>query len=275
MLQISLDDGLPQRICSDCMNNFINANSFRLICERSQVILEDFFRPHHIDINPILEENKSFYDEPINEVLPTSTTPTKINSYSQFEYLNIEHTDNSSKLTDNLILQTTSTCNETISNSNHTNVVDYNNDYTLIEVNDTSAAAVVVGDDIEIINKLKCEICDKVYKREVHLLRHIKTVHNTNKIEQQIEINEDNKKEEESYAFVCNMCNESFKKSKALQQHENDMHHRNDAAIQKSTQLNEMQLKDRPYMCNICKKSFQSISNRNIHLQSHNDGNKV
>ena len=38
--------------------------------------------------------------------------------------------------------------------------------------------------------------------------------------------------------------------------------------------LKEMHPIERPHMCPICKKTFQSVSNRNTHLQSHNKGNK-
>lgn len=137
------------------------------------------------------------------------------------------------------------------------------------------------------VAKLECDICGKRYKRHAHLRRHLGSHINSNKTDTMLPIRkQDSTLKTRHYIFVCNKCGKRFSKSKALQQHENEA---TCVAIvnpqcrfcnevftglpELDEHLTEMHPRDRPHMCPICKKTFQSVSNRNTHLQSHNKGN--
>lgn len=60
-------------------------------------------------------------------------------------------------------------------------------------------------------------------------------------------------KEEECLETKCSYCKEIFEDQILLETHISNTHH-----------------PDRPHTCPICSKGFQSVSNRNTHIQSHN-----
>ncbi|XP_058450473.1 zinc finger protein 883-like [Malaya genurostris] len=117
-------------------------------------------------------------------------------------------------------------------------------------------------------NLLRCPTCRKVYKRKVHLERHIHS-HSPNQSKSiclpvtsttnSIDENETDPNVE-SVAFTkkiqCRYCNDMFASDELLADHIDVSH-----------------LKDRPYSCPLCRKSFQSASNRNTHMYLHNRGN--
>lgn len=72
-LQIARDDGLPQQICNDCLQNLLNIREFQRASQRSQDILEKYFKASSTATVPI----KLITD--LNE-----------SNFSDFEFLSID-----------------------------------------------------------------------------------------------------------------------------------------------------------------------------------------
>lgn len=277
---MTLDDGLPQQICNICMTNLLNANAFRLNCERSQAVLEQLRNTWCSTSEPIEHESADIED---------SISSPK--SYSDFEFLNIEHVIGQEQLNEVKLVDDQPIAVD-ISVDSRVHCSDAHSD----DDNDSNEGQ----NDVAIDSQFECGICGKAYKRQVHLtlsctyneefthpcvlflqphlLRHMNASHR--------ETSDKSPAEPQSYAFECYKCDAQFAKSKALQRHANEMHscHEQTDVIcelcktvfhtkaELEIHLVENHTKDRPYMCKICKKSFQSISNHNTHVQSHNKG---
>lgn len=87
MLRISIsyklarDDGLPQQICNACLTNLLNIRQFRENCERSQDVLEKFFKGSYESNTLAIQPSKSVR-VPISELNEPN--------FSEFEFLSIE-----------------------------------------------------------------------------------------------------------------------------------------------------------------------------------------
>lgn len=160
------------------------------------------------------------------------------------------------------------------------------------QLDDTSTDS--IHDDSD---SIECNVCGKLYKRKAHLLRHL-LLHKSE--------NDDQKKRHN--VLVCKKCGKRFNKSATLESHLNDgtcedrnvrrMHWILEVKNEKrkfwfqnprcrfcketfseasdlEDHLTKIHPADRPHLCPICKKSFQSVSNRNTHLQSHNKGKSI
>ena len=78
-----------------------------------------------------------------------------------------------------------------------------------------------------------CESCEKVFKREEHLLRHVKAVHGPNKVKFSCpdcgkEFSREDAlvrhKKDGSGRISCDSCNETFCTGKLLKEHYNELH---------------------------------------------------
>ncbi|XP_058823408.1 zinc finger protein 883-like [Topomyia yanbarensis] len=117
-------------------------------------------------------------------------------------------------------------------------------------------------------DELLCPVCNKAYKRKVHLERHVES-HNQKQLEttHSLSVSLTNSVggcpedvSSESLMLTkkaeCRFCGDTFASNEVLAAHTKESHP-----------------KDRPFSCPICKKAFQSISNRNNHLHLHNQDN--
>ncbi|KNC33248.1 hypothetical protein FF38_01989, partial [Lucilia cuprina] len=72
-IKISCNDGLPQKICTDCFSKFCTVSSFRLQCLEAQTILSNIF--DKIDTQSIQDEEvfEGFANEQDNDVKTAKT----------------------------------------------------------------------------------------------------------------------------------------------------------------------------------------------------------
>lgn len=157
---MTLDDGLPQQICDNCMTNLINANAFRLNCERSQDILEQL-RNTWCSTNETTAETKPHLLFPI-EHEPASIDGSILSpkSYSDFEFLNIEHVVGPDQLNDVKLVDT-----QPITISVEYATADTNEQCSDANSDDEDDNEMQQGLDANA--QFKCGICGKAYKRQV------------------------------------------------------------------------------------------------------------
>lgn len=123
---------------------------------------------------------------------------------------------------------------------------------------------------------LSCEFCQKIYKREIHLQRHINK-HHKNESSGEVQM-----------TFLCNLCGKKFTKQEQFNKHTEEITCVSNEAPacrfcketfseipQLRNHLAKNHPKGREHFCPICFKSFPTVSNRNSHLQSHNADNTV
>ncbi|ALC45896.1 CG8301 [Drosophila busckii] len=153
-LQIFPNDGLPQKICSDCFMKFFSLHTFRLACQDAQIKLSNIF--DKIDANTLYDRTDSADD---NE--------KSVNSHQINTAGNIEH--NTTQATTNVGI--------TIESKANLNEVDK----TSTSLCDDEANRFVVGDTLNV--SYACKFCYKskdTYELQHLLLEHISSAHNPN-----------------------------------------------------------------------------------------------
>ncbi len=130
---------------------------------------------------------------------------------------------------------------------------------------------------------LECQYCQKSYKREAHLRRHLLKHNKSSKNPIDLE-NFPRKKRLRS--AQCNKCGKNFTDPESYQHH----NQARDCVPQENPKcrfctialptlddlerhLEKLHPKGKEHLCPICNKSFHSRSNRNTHIQSHNETN--
>lgn len=78
--QISCNDGLPQKICTDCFSKFCTVSSFRVQCLEAQTILSNIF--DKIDTQSIQDDEvfEGFINEQDNDINTKTTTTSSFNA---------------------------------------------------------------------------------------------------------------------------------------------------------------------------------------------------
>ncbi|XP_046806339.1 zinc finger protein 823 [Lucilia cuprina] len=124
-IKISCNDGLPQKICTDCFSKFCTVSSFRLQCLEAQTILSNIF--DKIDTQSIQDEEvfEGFANEQDNDVKTAKTQSVGEAATSAAEVLltvhlkSIEHTLEAT--TEKSITSSNSSSNNKNNNSNNNN----------------------------------------------------------------------------------------------------------------------------------------------------------
>lgn len=198
LFQISENDGLPQKLCADCYERLALINAFRILCEDSQEILRNIFKAD--DQKTIVNDNK--------------TSIESANDCANFEF--VEYSSVKTKEEDNEI--------DEVELHSATETDCYSNEYEIpntVEISKTEEDedyAIESHSDDDELNQseesaqLECKICNKKYKREPHLNRHIAT-HNENAIEAL------NRSTRKNPMHVCQKCGKRFSKLSSLNSH--------------------------------------------------------
>ncbi|KAL9697763.1 hypothetical protein quinque_001204 [Culex quinquefasciatus] len=127
---------------------------------------------------------------------------------------------------------------------------------------------------------LHCSVCGKGYKRRVHLERHLLKHKSGDEIKVEPVA--------PATSYVCLKCGKRFMKVESLLQHKTDgkcvsaeqpecrfCSEQFSSEQELEAHLEQVHPKDRPHACPLCKKTFQSVSNRNTHLLLHNGEGSV
>ena len=127
---------------------------------------------------------------------------------------------------------------------------------------------------------LQCNFCSRTYKRKVHLERHIAKQHQDGVVK--------SIQKTKLLAVVCDLCGKKFQNRRNYENHMREItcvpddlpecrfcreEFANVSELQDHILLNHP--KGREYNCQICFKSFSTVSNRNSHVQSHNADDSV
>jgi KRAB domain-containing zinc finger protein len=89
----------------------------------------------------------------------------------------------------------------------------------------------------------RCGHCPLIFRREIHLIRHVKSFHKA--------------KEKPQRNLECRHCDKTFMASSHLQQHE------------------RIHTKERPYECAVCLKRFAAKHNLTVHARIHSGNSLV
>lgn len=201
LFQISENDGLPQKLCADCYERLALIKDFRISCEDSQEILRNIFKAE--DQKPIANDNK--------------TSIESANDCTSFEFVEYS-SDEMKEEVDEM---------DEVELHSDTEPDCYSNDYEISNTDKISKTEEDENDDIESHSdddelnqteeaaQLECNICNKKYKREPHLNRHIAT-HNENTIEG---VNRSTRK---NPMHVCQKCGKRFSKLSSLNSHNDE-----------------------------------------------------
>ncbi|XP_037050057.1 zinc finger protein 260-like isoform X1 [Bradysia coprophila] len=270
-LKLAQNDGLPQQICDECLKNLLNIRAFRTNCERSQDVLEKFFKP--------ASESTTSATVPIKLIADLSES-----NFSDFEFLNIDNVEDNVEYemkievvaVDESIVTGEIECTDESKENCSGDSELVGEDTENVDETSSCMSSDSTHDDSD---NIECSICGKIYKRKAHLLRHLMS--HKNKTDSGDKVSDSGKGRH--CVFVCNKCGKRFSKSKNLQNHVNDggcvKEENPQCRFCKETfssigdleiHLEKVHPPHRPHMCPICKKTFQSVSNRNTHLQSHN-----
>lgn len=127
--QISCNDGLPQKICTDCFSKLLTVSSFRLQCQEAQAILSNIF--DKIDTQSIQDDEvfEGFANEQDNDLnnaaRTTAAAATAANIVKQLE--EVEEAEKST--TNNSSSSSNSSENNNNNNSNNNNDSKNNGEY--------------------------------------------------------------------------------------------------------------------------------------------------
>ena len=131
--QISCNDGLPQKICTDCFSKFCTVSSFRLQCQEAQTILSNIF--DKIDTQSIQDDEvfEGFANEQDNDLNNAARKTTATAAKASHIAKQLEKVEEEEKSTTN---STSSSKNNNNNNSNNNNDSKNNGEY-VCELNES------------------------------------------------------------------------------------------------------------------------------------------
>ncbi|XP_055550442.1 zinc finger protein 436-like [Wyeomyia smithii] len=251
-MKIIANDGLPDKICSKCVDSVRNAFAFKRQCDIAHQTLQSFSaqcksssglpaipNDEKLDLPAVTE----MFCKESSMVFAIEYSPEPTDSKSDKSRMNVILEDNPNKaetfenvefLTENieeLVKQEQDNpcfieaeiCDETLDS---------------FEADYESCNRTVKTSEKKSTNK-QCEYCDKIFGRSTHLRRHLLT-HTKEK------------------HFNCKICSKAFSRSDHLAIHESTFHSQ-----------------ERPFACELCEKSFKRMEHLRTHVESKHSDSEI
>ncbi|XP_030374340.1 zinc finger protein 431 [Scaptodrosophila lebanonensis] len=242
-LKIFPNDGLPQKICTDCFTKFCSIYTFRMACQDAQLKLSNIY--DKIDASSL--EDKTEDDEEAEDVAATATSnvlqPT---------------TETETATVDGATMATT--------NADHISL-DQHFGIFAEAIEETFDCENATVDDKVAINEITyaCKYCYKPqqsYQLQQELLEHINAVHDPQQPYNCIECNEcfqdaasrtvHIKSAHVEKHYACDVCGKKYGDRHNLRHHVEKYHTETD------------------FECNMCEKRFFTRKSLNYHMKWHN-----
>lgn len=275
-MKIVVNDGLPDRICSKCINSVRNAFAFKQQCDIAYQTLQSFSHQLSSSIVPSAETDNvqtSLSAERCEEkniilgveCLPKlmvhdsdkcETDPDEIDIDCKEEiFENVEF------LSENEVMKQEKDYIDSIETESYVDALGKSNIHKKYCNHTTKAVK-------KMPTSKQCEYCDKVFGRSTHLRRHLlthtKEKHFKCKIctkafsrSDHLAIHESTFHSQER-PFACELCEKAFKRMEHLRTHVDSKH--GDSANNKKQEF-----------CNVCNKGFASARYLDIHKKIHNE----
>ncbi|GLV36318.1 uncharacterized protein CBL_08812 [Carabus blaptoides fortunei] len=255
-IQLEPGDGLPAKICVDCVTQAHQAYEFRLQCEQSDNVLRKKLLKHHI---VLIKSDIYDADSPEscreNSFSPTEEkqiVPLKIEHDSS---LTVQNTPEDSNKTENPF----EVKNKRLIKKGQKSVAIKNESTIETEKSDSEQSDDEEnGDENNTDVKLSCRFCDMKFRYKIRLKKH---------------------EQKHLHGLKCHICQKDFPTIKQLNNHIN-IHSRKGAHLcqtcGKQFTLPENLVRHqrihagvRPYKCHVCSKTFTQSNELKSHLVTH------
>ncbi|XP_019871436.2 zinc finger protein 558 [Aethina tumida] len=249
-IQVMINDGLPNQICTQCLQSVNKAYTFKQLCEKSDMTLREYLQIRNISLPPegLINTTEQFFN-----------TSDDLQQTSIFQDI---FNDTTHSIVDNFATQNNSTVVSDLAETVQSLQIiaeqclpeSWDGDQIASCSNSMPTAQNTFHFDL-----YKCDYCGDSFKDNWSLDEHVKS-HSTDLLGHTLDkpFPDDSSKLFDK-PFLCNICDRIFMDNKNLKKHMREVHFIIDQVV------NDVEKK---FSCNICGRKYKHNKNLSVHLRS-------